>query len=367
MKKSRLIFILIIVFILSGCSSKSVINVEKDYIYLRSQDLYQIEATHSLGQDLTYKATNEIASVSKEGLVTALSLGKCEIIISSKKTITKKIIIEVVEPKELRVHFIDVGQADSILAILPNDEALLIDCGLDHYSTRDDASYPSWNNIKLAIDGEEVSTINHLIITHNHSDHYYYLPSILNNYQVNNIYSSGSTRTNSQYLNILKAIKKAGLVIQTVKEKDFIIDEGYLQLQVVTTLVVKETEDINYSSVMAKLTYYNRSFMFTGDAGYSYGDGEGRALASGINLQSDVLKVGHHGSKNSSGNPFLKAVNPQYAIITTAKLTMTGHPHEPALNRLRQYAKTILETKDYGTITFYTDGFDLTYTTSKQP
>lgn len=368
MKKHLFFIYSFILIILVGCSGKSTINSNDEHIYLRLQDSYLLEATHPLGLALNYEALQNTISVSKDGLITANKAGISEVRISAKNTIPKVVTVEVVNnPEEMRVHFIDVGQADAIFVRLPNHEALLIDCGLDYEGTTGGVKYPSWENIQATLEKEDVSLIDHLIITHNHSDHYYYLPSILDNYHVDNIYAGGSKRTNAQYLLIMRAIQSAGLVVQIVESKDFIIDEGYLQLQIITTKTVNEDDDINHSSIIAKLTYYNRSFMFTGDAGYSYGDGESRALESGINLKSDVLKVGHHGSANSSGNPFLKAVKPTYAVFTTAIVTSTGHPHDSALTRITKIGATILQTKDQGTITFTTDGFALSFSTQKNP
>jgi beta-lactamase superfamily II metal-dependent hydrolase len=117
---------------------------------------------------------------------------------------------------------------------------------------------------------------------------------------------------------------------------------------------------------MVRLSYYNRHFMFTGDAGSDPDDGEAIAIKSGIELKSDVLKVGHHGSAYSSGRISWSSSVP-VCVITTSNVTSTGHPHYSALQRLSIEQATVLQTKDYGTITFTTDGFDLTYASTKQP
>ena len=364
----KLLLMIGLLLILSGCKAKATINVDDSTIYLRVGDTYQIEATHPLGETLSYIENSPYFSISNSGLIEATLAGTTKVIIKAPNTYSKEIVVEIVEnPTELRVHFIDVGQADSILICLPNDEVLMIDCGLDYESTMGDEKFPSWNNILTALNLENISTIDHMIITHNHSDHYYFVPDILSKYDVLNIYSSGSVRYNSQYLYIMRSIENAGLSVQVVETKDLIIDEGPLKLQVVGTQVVADDEDTNYSSVMVRLSYYNRHFMFTGDAGSDPDDGEAIAIASGIELKSDVLKVGHHGSAYSSGAYFLELVSPEYAVITTSDVTSTGHPHYSALQRLSIEQATILQTKDYGTITFTTDGFDLTYASTKQP
>ena len=368
MKKIIFICMIMMGLLLVGCQPKYEINLETEQIILRVGDTYQLNVTHPIGEDLTYRDPKQLVSISKLGLITANAPGETTIYIEAANTKRTSIAIEVIlDPSSMRVYFVDVGQADCMIAILPNEEVLMIDCGLDYESTMGDEKYPSWAHIEEILTRENIQVIDHLIITHNHSDHYYYVPELIASYEVKHIYSSGSVRYNSQYLMIMRSIEYAGLTVEVLKTGDFIIDEGPLTLQVVATQVVEEDEDINYSSVMTKLTYYNRSFMLTGDAGSDPGDGEPIALASGIDLNSDVLKVGHHGSMYASGTSFLQAVTPLFAIITTAQVTSTGHPHNSALDRLASIEATILQSKDYGTILFTTDGFDLSYTTEKVP
>lgn len=366
MKKTLLLCLILILSFLMGCQKKYAMECEADHLYLMVGDHYSLEVYHPNNNPITYRDPKGLISISNEGLITALIPGTTTLYIEAKETQTIMIPIEVVEsPAPLTVHFVDVGQADCIIAILPNEEVLMIDCGLDYESTMGNENYPSWTNIQAVLSEENIEVIDHLIITHNHSDHYYYVPEIMSNYTVRHVYSSGTVRYNSQYLAIMRAIENAGLSVEVVETGDFIIDEGPLTLQVVGTQIVEANDNMNYASVMTKLSYYDRSFLFTGDAGFDADDGEPIALASGIDLESDVLKVGHHGSSYSSGASFLQAVLPLYAVITTANITSTGHPHWGALNRLTAVNATILETKDYGTITFTTNGFTLTYETEK--
>lgn len=260
---------------------------------------------------------------------------------------------------DLKVYFINVGQADCCLIILPNKETVLIDAGLDHATIYGESNFPSWKNIKTIFDIENISIIDHLIITHNHADHYYYVCDIMNQYKVKNVYMSGSTSTTYAYKNILSTIQNKNINSFEVEIGSYIVNEEKLKFQVVATQKQDNPADANFCSVITKLTYKNRSFLFTGDAGYREGDAENVALNSGINLKSDVLKVGHHGSTYSSGRSFLMAVQPEYAVITTATVTTTGHPHSAAYNRLEYYSKNILQSKNDGTILFISNGKDL--------
>lgn len=263
---------------------------------------------------------------------------------------------------DLKVYFINVGQADCTLIILPTEEVVLIDAGLDHATCYDSTvNFPSWENIKKIFDIEMIQTINYFIITHNHADHYYFASKIINEYIVNTVVMSGSTSTNYTYYNILNSINSRNVDTKIVKIKDYIINQKQLFLQVVSTKKEDNPSDANSCSVATKLTYNKISFMFTGDMGYN--DGEIEALNSGIDLKSNVLKVGHHGSTYSSGRDFLRAVKPDYSVITTSNYTTTGHPHTASLNRLEYYSKKIFQSKTDGTILFQSNGIELSYVT----
>ena len=259
---------------------------------------------------------------------------------------------------DLKVYFINVGQADSTLIVLPTNETILIDAGLDHATCYDSTiNFPSWDNIKKVFDLEFIKTINYFIITHNHADHYYYASKIINEYIVNTVVMSGSTSTNTTYLNILNAINNNNVDTMIVNVGDYIIYMPSLTMQVINTKNIVNPEDANECSVATILRYEDNSFVFTGDIGYN--DGEVTALNSGIDLKADVLKVAHHGSTYSSGRDFLRKVSPTYSVITTSSYTTTGHPHQAALNRITYYSKNVLQSKNDGTILFTSDGKNL--------
>lgn len=264
--------------------------------------------------------------------------------------------------QDLKVYFINVGQADCILIILPTNETVLIDAGLDHATCFGENNFPSWDNIVTVFELENIEIINHFIITHNHSDHYNYAVDIMKQYTVKNIYMSGSSSTNYMYINILTSIGKYDVKAHTVSVGDKIINENKLLLEVVSTQKIDNPSDANICSVCTKLTYGNNSFLFMGDAGTNENDGEEIALNSGIDLKSDVLKVGHHGSAYASGRNFLSKVKPTYAVITSASFTTTGHPHKSAMDRLKMYSDYIYQSKIDGTILFTSDGNTLTVT-----
>ena len=334
---------------------------EKQYPYelsldICSYDFYQLSDELFEMPISSYDITIDnpmIASVSNTGYITTYMEGNTNIYFDNKINDDYNTIIKLNTSKGIKVDYIDVGQGDAILVSLPNDEVMMIDAGAGLYYDETIA----WQNIKNTLNKRGISTIDHLVITHNHGDHYGLVPNVVRNYRVLNCYDSGSIRTNWQYVNVMDSIANAGIKKQVVKVGDIIVEEGKLLVQVVGVQQSNNEDDnVNYQSIMIRIVYEDVAYMFTGDAGYREGDCENIALNSGLELKSNVLKVGHHGSMYSSGNQFLNAVKPDIAIITTSKDTETGHPHAQALNRLNKVNAEIYQSAVHGTITVSSNG-----------
>lgn len=334
---------------------------EKEYPYELSLDICSYDF-YQLTDDLfkmpinSYDITIDnpmIASISTNGYITTYMEGNANIYFENKINEDYNTILKLNTSKGIKVDYIDVGQGDAILVLLPNDEVMMIDAGAGLYY--DEAT--AWQNIKNTLNKRGVSVIDHLVLTHNHGDHYGLVPNVVRNYRVLNCYDSGSIRTNWQYINVMDSITNAGISKKVVKVGDIIVKEENLLVQVVGVQQSNyEEDDINYQSIMIRIEYEDVAYMFTGDAGYRDGDCENVALNSGLELKSNVLKVGHHGSMYSSGNKFLNAVKPDIAIITTSKDTETGHPHTQALNRLKNANAEIYQSAIHGTITVSSNG-----------
>ena len=112
-------------------------------------------------------------------------------------------------------------------------------------------------------------------------------------------------------------------------------------------------KDLNDTSVVTRLVYQDTSFLFTGDAPM---DVEEKILQAGETVSSDVLKVGHHGSKYSSSLGFLQVVDPAYAVISSGEGNKFGHPHQITLAHLKQLGITMLRTDQLGSILLTSDG-----------
>lgn len=249
------------------------------------------------------------------------------------------------EIKDLKVHFIDVGQADCILIELPTDEEILIDAG-----NRADAS-----TIINYIEKLNINDIEYFVLTHPHEDHIGSAPDVLENFVVEKIYMPDTSADSQIYKETIKAIENENAQLIKAKVGEKIIDQNNLTFDVLAPSSMWYSET-NEFSLVTKLVYKDTSFIFTGDA---ESVSELEMVEDGINLKSDLLKVGHHGGQTSTSQIFLDAVNPDYAVISVGKDNSYGHPHKKALDRLNALGAKIYRTDELGTIIAISDGFEI--------
>ena len=250
----------------------------------------------------------------------------------------------------LKVHFLDVGQADCILIQAPTGENMLIDAG-----NNDDADM-----IVTYLNAKGVKKIDVLVGTHPHEDHIGSLDTVIDTYDIGKVYMPRVTHTTKTFEDVLIAIKNKGLKIAAAKAGEIIDFSPNTRVEILAPNS-PEYDDLNNYSAVIKLTYGNTSFLFTGDA---EDISENEMLASGYDLKADVLKLGHHGSSTSSTEAFLAAVKPSYGIISVGKGNDYGHPHEEVLTRLEQAGIEIYRTDESGTV-FATDGDHIVIKTEK--
>ncbi|MCX6746392.1 MAG: ComEC/Rec2 family competence protein [Candidatus Parcubacteria bacterium] len=257
--------------------------------------------------------------------------------------------------QNLEVDFLDVGQGDSILIKTPYQQNILIDGGPDN-------KVLSALGKNLAFYDKDIDLV---VLTHPHTDHVIGLVEILRRYKVKKVLLTEVKNNSPPYLALLEEIKKQN--IETDKAdgpKDIVLGQD-LDLKILYPLndiSQKNFENLNDSSIVAKLIYKNESFLFTGDAGLPV---EQDLLASKVDLTANVLKVGHHGSKYSSSQEFLDAIKPQYAVIEVGANNSYGHPHLITVKRLEQDNIKIFRTDLNGTINFTSDGQSLKIKTEK--
>ncbi len=248
----------------------------------------------------------------------------------------------------LKVHYIDVGQGDSIFVELPNNETLLIDAGEKKYS----------QSVIKYIEKLGYRTISRVVGTHPHSDHIGGLADVINAFNVDNIYMPKVSTNTKTFENLLLTIKNKGLKITTAKKDLKIIDDNDLSLTVLSP-VKDEYSNLNNYSVVMLLKYKSRSFIFTGDA-----EEEVEKELSG-DISCDVLKVGHHGSSSSTSDNFLHKTSPKYAVISCGKGNDYGHPHKETIDKLKRSKVEYYITENNGNIVVVTDGNNISIENDK--
>ncbi len=240
----------------------------------------------------------------------------------------------------LKISFIDVGQADSIL-IENDNKNMLIDAGNNEDGDKLVKYFKEHN----------IDSFEYLVGTHPHEDHIGGLDNIINNFNIKNIYMPEVITTTKTFEDVLKAIDNKNLSITVPKINDT-LKLGNATLKVIYT--GNDEKDLNNSSIVLKLTYYNNTFLFTGDA-----TSKVEQLIIDKDIQSDVLKIGHHGSKYSSTLDFLKKVNPKYAIISVGKNNSYNHPSDSTISKLTKLNIPIYRTDKLGTIIVTSNGKDI--------
>lgn len=251
------------------------------------------------------------------------------------------------KPKTLKVYFLDVGQGDSIFIKTPLGNTMLIDSGLDNSALRILSRKYIFHKKHIDI----------MLATHPDADHVGGFVPVLKTFSTNVFVENGFRKDNdltSQIDYLLNEQK-----IQVIKAKEgSVIDLGS---NVLFHILAPNSEEIskesNNSSIVGRLVYGDTKFLLTGDATIS---NEIRLVNEyGLNLKSDVLKLGHHGSRTSSTIEFLEIVNPSIAIVSAGYNNRYGHPHPEVLARLKKLKISHFSTISEGTICLESNGIDI--------
>jgi competence protein ComEC len=245
----------------------------------------------------------------------------------------------------LIIHFIDVGQGASQLIISPNGKTILIDAGNN-------------NKEKIVVaylKKENVKKIDILIGTHPDADHIGGLDAVIDNFDIGKIYMPKVQANTETFKDVLTSIQNKKLKVNTAKSGLVLDWEANVKVEMIAP--VGTYDDTNEMSAVIHLTYGSNTFLFTGDAETK---SENDMLKSKVNLKSDVLMVGHHGSKSSTSDKFLDAVNPTYAVIQVGKDNNYGHPTAEVLKKLNDKKIKIYRNDQSGNIIFTSNGKDIT-------
>lgn len=244
----------------------------------------------------------------------------------------------------VKVEYIDVGQADAIL-IENNKKYMLIDAG----NNEDGDLLVNYFKDKNITDFEYV------VATHPHEDHIGGMDNIIKNFNIKNYYMPDCYTTTKTFEELLDALEEKNLSFETPDiDSEFLLGDALFKVLYTGT----DKRDLNNTSIVLRMTYKDVSFMFTGDATNTT---EKKILAK--DLQSDVLKVGHHGSQYSTSDEFLDKVNPKYAIISVGTGNVYDHPKDITLNKLKGIE--VHRTDKEGTIRVISDGKNIDIETFK--
>lgn len=243
---------------------------------------------------------------------------------------------------EVLVYFIDVGQADAIY-IKDGNSNMMIDAG----------NNADGKLLVKYLQSLNVNNFKYVVGTHAHEDHIGGMDDIINNFKIDNFYMPEAISTSKTFEDVLDALDKNKVTFQTPKIGDkFTLENTNFEV----LSIGNDTSDLNDTSLVLKMSYNNTCVLFMGDASSNV---EKNLLNKDIDCQ--VLKVGHHGSRYSSSDEFIKKVNPTYGIIMVGKDNKYGHPTKKALDILNKYKVTIHRTDEEGTIVMHLKGNDISF------
>lgn len=243
---------------------------------------------------------------------------------------------------KMYVSFIDVGQGNCTL-LRCGGKAILVDSG------EVGAAQTVINYIKnLGID-----ELNCVLVTHPHTDHMGAMTKILYEFKIDDLIMPEIPEeiipTNKTYEKFLTAVSdNAGNVIAAKPGETY----SYGEMKIEIFAPLRDYDNLNDMSAVSRISYGDTSVMFTGDATTTV---EKDLLKKNINYSATVLNVGHHGSKTSSSEAWLRAVNPKYAVICCGVNNDYGHPHSLITKRLEEFGIEYFETDLLGTIVFESD------------
>ncbi|MEK5070233.1 MBL fold metallo-hydrolase [Sporosarcina sp. FSL K6-1508] len=243
-------------------------------------------------------------------------------------------------PKELKVHFLDVGQGDSILIQAPNGKNMLVDGGTKAYGSK----------VVSFLKSKGVKKLDYVVATHPDADHIGGLIAVLNAFPVTNFVDSGNAHTTQTYAEMLTLIDKKNIKFIIPKELDKLALDPNMIIRVLHA--DENASDTNDASIVLKATYNKVSFLLMGDADTAIED----KIKSKYDVKATVLKNGHHGSDTASSAGFISNVKPAVAILSYGKNNSYGHPNLSVESRLKNVGAKVYKTPLDCDITVTTNG-----------
>lgn len=247
----------------------------------------------------------------------------------------------------LSVHMIDVDQGQSILIITPNNKTILIDAGESSEGRK----------VKTYLIKNQIQKIDLLIATHPHADHIGGLSEIINNFEVEKVIMPKKIHTSATFEKLLSTIEENGLKISSPPIGTTIDFDQDINLNFLGP-VKDYGDDLNLWSIVFRLDYKDKSFLFTGDtekkAEYDLMDTYNKE-----DIKVNVLNVAHHGSSTSTSERFLEYADPEIALISLGKDNPYGHPHREVITLLNGRNIFVYRTDQQGTVVLFSDGNEI--------
>lgn len=252
-------------------------------------------------------------------------------------------------PGELVVTIFDVGQGDAAHIQTPNGKHLLIDTGVWTPGGNSGASI-----ILPYFEAAGIQKLDAVILSHPHSDHIGGILALIDGIEIDAIYNSGYDYESKLYASYLELAEAKQIPVKSLQAGDLLNIDPSLLIPVLAPEGGRFNTDPNQHSVVLEVVFGETEFLFTGDAGE---DQEERLLENyGELLNTDLLKVGHHGSRTSSHSDFLGVLTPDFATVSLAEGNKFRHPHAEAVNRLNQTKAEIFYTSRDKALIFKSDG-----------
>lgn len=251
--------------------------------------------------------------------------------------------------RNLKVHFLNVGRADSILIQTPNGSNMLVDAG----NNGDGDSIVSY----LRTHG--INTLDAVVNTYPAEEHVGGMDTIIKSFTIGKVYAPKLTTFNKSYRDFAYALSSKNLTVTNPLPGDRIEIDPNVRIEVLAPTEENYDKLINHSIVL-KVTYGDKSFLLTGDAGRV---SEDEILNKGYNVSATVLKLGNHGSYESTSSAFLDKVKPQYAIISTGSGSNIQPPDSSILYNFEKMGTKVYSTAGSGTIIFTTNGMNISFNT----
>jgi len=269
---------------------------------------------------------------------------------------------------KFKVEFLDVGQGDSALLTFPNGETMLIDGGgrVDYSAKDEDEPFePDVPRIGEMVVSEFLwekgySHIDRLVVSHADADHAQGLVDVARNFSVGEILIGATPTGDSEMSELLDLANRHSILVRRIGRADA-MEIGGVRIDVLWPVPsVEAVGSDNNSSLVMRIIHGDNTFLFTGDIER---EAEASLLMAGASLNASVVKVPHHGSRTSSTEEFVRAVNPRLAVIPIGNRSMFGHPHPEVVERWRATGAEVMTTGLKGTVFVVSDGRSLVRTT----